>query len=100
MSDTGALDPQSSWPAGPESHPAHYRKRHCRPGAILLGVVLAVTLLIGVKATNDNAINSYREAGEALGQQASLLSPPRPAGPASMKRSIFNCAKAASRHCR
>lgn len=59
-------------------------------------MVLAVTLLIGVKATNDNAINSYREAGEALGQQASLFITPRPAGPASMKRSIFSYAKAAS----
>lgn len=52
---------------------AHYRQAPLQAGAILLGIVLAVTLLIGVKATNDNAINSYQHAGEALAQQASLF---------------------------
>jgi len=52
---------------------AHYRQAPLQAGAILLGVVLAVTLLIGVKATNDNAIHSYQHAGEALAQQASLF---------------------------
>ncbi|WP_417763360.1 FtsX-like permease family protein [Shewanella sp.] len=52
---------------------AHYRHAPLQAGAILLGVILAVTLLVGVKATNDNAINSYQHAGEALGQQASAL---------------------------
>ncbi|MFQ6370838.1 FtsX-like permease family protein [Shewanella sp. YIC-542] len=52
---------------------AHYRHAPLQAGAILLGIVLAVTLLIGVKATNDNAINSYQHAGEALARQASLL---------------------------
>lgn len=52
---------------------AHYRHAPLQAGAILLGIILAVTLLVGVKATNDNAINSYQHAGEALGQQASAL---------------------------
>ncbi|MDF0533985.1 ABC transporter permease [Shewanella sp. A32] len=52
---------------------AHYRQAPLQAGAILLGVVLAVTLLIGVKATNDNAIHSYQDAGEALAQQAALF---------------------------
>ncbi len=100
MSDTGALTTiKLAWQALKVTL-AHYRKAPLQAGAILLGVVLAVTLLIGVKATNDNAINSYREAGEAWDNRPACLSPPRPAGPASMKHSIFNCAKAASRHCR
>ncbi|QSX32934.1 FtsX-like permease family protein [Shewanella avicenniae] len=52
---------------------AHYRKAPLQAGAILLGVILAVTLLVGVKATNDNAVHSYQDAGEALGAQASLF---------------------------
>ncbi|MGL5470471.1 MAG: hypothetical protein ACRDCT_20175, partial [Shewanella sp.] len=45
---------------------AHYRHAPLQAGAILLGIALAVTLLIGVKATNDNAIRSYSEATELL----------------------------------
>ena len=67
---------------------AHYRKAPLQAGAILLGIVLAVTLLIGVKATNDNAINSYREAGEALGQQASLFITPKARG-ASLDEALY-----------
>ncbi|KFZ39128.1 hypothetical protein HR45_01650 [Shewanella mangrovi] len=52
---------------------AHYRQAPLQAGAILLGIILAVTLLVGVKATNDNAIHSYQDAGEALGAQASLF---------------------------
>ncbi|MBO2634180.1 FtsX-like permease family protein [Shewanella algae] len=80
MSDTGALTTiKLAWQALKVTL-AHYRKAPLQAGAILLGIVLAVTLLIGVKATNDNAINSYREAGEALGQQASLFITPKARG--------------------
>ncbi|WP_412502425.1 FtsX-like permease family protein [Shewanella chilikensis] len=80
MNDTGALTTiKLAWQALNVTL-SHYRKAPLQAGAILLGVVLAVTLLIGVKATNDNAINSYREAGEALGQQASLFITPKARG--------------------
>lgn len=80
MNDTGALTTiKLAWQALKVTL-AHYRKAPLQAGAILLGIVLAVTLLIGVKATNDNAINSYREAGEALGQQASLFITPKARG--------------------
>lgn len=52
---------------------AHYRHAPLQAGAILLGLALAVTLLIGVKATNDNAISSYSEATELLSQRADVL---------------------------
>lgn len=56
---------------------AHYRHAPLQAGAILLGIALAVTLLIGVKATNDNAIRSYSDATELLNQRAdALLTPP------------------------
>lgn len=80
MNDTGALTTiKLAWQALKVTL-SHYRKAPLQAGAILLGIVLAVTLLIGVKATNDNAINSYREAGEALGQQASLFITPKARG--------------------
>lgn len=50
---------------------AHYRHKPLQAGAILLGIILAVTLLTGVKATNENAINSYSQASELLSRQAS-----------------------------
>ncbi|WP_417764489.1 ABC transporter permease [Shewanella chilikensis] len=88
MSDTGALTTiKLAWQALKVTL-AHYRKAPLQAGAILLGVVLAVTLLIGVKATNDNAINSYREAGEALGQQASLFITPKARG-ASLDEALY-----------
>ncbi|MGX7653565.1 FtsX-like permease family protein [Shewanella putrefaciens] len=52
---------------------AHYRHAPLQAGATLLGIALAVTLLIGVKATNDNAIRSYSEATELLSQRADVL---------------------------
>ncbi|MCM2530794.1 ABC transporter permease [Shewanella algae] len=88
MNDTGALTTiKLAWQALKVTL-AHYRKAPLQAGAILLGVVLAVTLLIGVKATNDNAINSYREAGEALGQQASLFITPKARG-ASLDEALY-----------
>lgn len=88
MSDTGALTTiKLAWQALKVTL-AHYRKAPLQAGAILLGIVLAVTLLIGVKATNDNAINSYREAGEALGQQASLFITPKARG-ASLDEALY-----------
>ncbi|WP_345873120.1 ABC transporter permease [Shewanella algae] len=88
MNDTGALTTiKLAWQALKVTL-AHYRKAPLQAGAILLGVVLAVTLLIGVKATNDNAINSYRETGEALGQQASLFITPKARG-ASLDEALY-----------
>ncbi|GGZ18440.1 putative ABC transport system permease protein [Shewanella chilikensis] len=88
MNDTGALTTiKLAWQALKVTL-SHYRKAPLQAGAILLGVVLAVTLLIGVKATNDNAINSYREAGEALGQQASLFITPKARG-ASLDEALY-----------
>ncbi|MBR9729205.1 FtsX-like permease family protein [Shewanella intestini] len=49
----------------------HYRHSPVQASAILVGIALAVTLLIGVKATNENAINSYSQATELLSQRAS-----------------------------
>ncbi|QBF82572.1 FtsX-like permease family protein [Shewanella maritima] len=49
----------------------HYRHSPVQASAILVGIALAVTLLIGVKATNENAISSYSEATELLSQRAS-----------------------------
>ncbi|WP_412500890.1 ABC transporter permease [Shewanella chilikensis] len=88
MNDTGALTTiKLAWQALKVTL-SHYRKAPLQAGAILLGIVLAVTLLIGVKATNDNAINSYREAGEALGQQASLFITPKARG-ASLDEALY-----------
>ncbi|NMH65000.1 FtsX-like permease family protein [Shewanella sp. SHSM-M6] len=49
---------------------AHYRQVPLQAGAILLGLVLAVSLLTGVRAINDNAIRSYAEATELLSRRA------------------------------
>lgn len=54
----------------------HYLKSPLQAGAILVGLILAVTLLIGVRATNENAIRSYSEATELLSQRAQLLLTP------------------------
>ncbi|MGS0682965.1 FtsX-like permease family protein [Shewanella sp. 125m-7] len=50
----------------------HYLKSPLQAGAILLGIILAITLLIGVRATNENAVRSYSEATELLSQRAQL----------------------------
>lgn len=56
--------------------------------AILLGIALAVTLLIGVKATNDNAVHSYSEATELLSQRADVLLTP-PLGQNTLDESVY-----------
>ncbi|SQH78308.1 conserved membrane protein of unknown function [Shewanella benthica] len=48
----------------------HYRQAPLQAGAISIGIILAVTLLIGVRTTNENAIQSYSSATELLSQQA------------------------------
>ncbi|MCG9745222.1 ABC transporter permease [Shewanella sp. Isolate8] len=60
---------------------AHYRKAPLQAGAILIGIVLAVTLLTGVRATNESAIESYGQASELLSGQASHLITPLPGKP-------------------
>ncbi|ACJ31097.1 Conserved hypothetical protein [Shewanella piezotolerans WP3] len=54
----------------------HYLKAPLQAGAILLGFILAVMLLIGVRATNDNAVRSYSQATELLSQRAQLILAP------------------------
>ncbi len=49
---------------------AHYRQSPLQAGAILIGIILAVTLLTGVRATNESAIASYSDVTELLSQQA------------------------------
>ncbi|WCE31776.1 ABC transporter permease [Vibrio sp. SCSIO 43137] len=49
---------------------AHYRQAPLQAGAILLGIVLAVTLLTGVRAVNENAKNSYNVTSEQFNQLA------------------------------
>ncbi len=49
---------------------AHYRQAPLQAGAISIGIILAVMLLTGVRATNENAIQSYSSATELLSQQA------------------------------
>ncbi|MBB1475721.1 ABC transporter permease [Shewanella sp. SG41-3] len=51
---------------------SHYRHAPLQASAILLGIMLAVTLLIGVNATNENAKQSYGNVSELLSQQARL----------------------------
>tara|TARA_R110002126_G_scaffold52958_2_gene143631 strand:- start:65 stop:2644 length:2580 start_codon:yes stop_codon:yes gene_type:complete len=51
---------------------SHYRHAPLQASAILLGIMLAVTLLIGVYATNENAKQSYGNVSELLSQQACL----------------------------
>lgn len=67
---------------------AHYRHAPLQAGAILLGIALAVTLLIGVKATNDNAIRSYSEATELLSQRADVLLS-APVGQDNLDESVY-----------
>ncbi|QFU21326.1 ABC transporter permease [Shewanella eurypsychrophilus] len=56
---------------------AHYRQAPLQAGAIGIGIILAVTLLTGVRATNENAIQSYSSATELLSQQARwTITPP------------------------
>ncbi|MGE6648443.1 FtsX-like permease family protein [Shewanella colwelliana] len=55
---------------------AHYRQSPLQAGAIIVGIILAVTLLTGVRATNENAINSYSSTTELLSQQAKWLITP------------------------
>ncbi|QYJ93196.1 ABC transporter permease [Shewanella spartinae] len=62
---------------------AHYKKAPLQAGAILIGIVLAVTLLTGVRATNESAIDSYAQASELLSGQASNLVTPLPGKPLS-----------------
>ncbi|MGI2258842.1 FtsX-like permease family protein [Shewanella sp. GXUN23E] len=60
---------------------AHYRHKPLQAGAILLGIVLAVTLLNGVKSTNENAVRSYADATELLSRQANgYIVPPGTTG--------------------
>ncbi|QIR13606.1 ABC transporter permease [Shewanella aestuarii] len=51
----------------------HYRHAPIQASAILLGIILAVTLLIGVKATNENAKQSYGQTNELLSQRANFF---------------------------
>ena len=51
---------------------SHYRHAPLQASAILLGIMLAVTLLIGVYATNENAKQSYGNVSELMSQQARL----------------------------
>lgn len=67
---------------------AHYHHSPLQAGAILLGIALAVTLLIGVKATNDNAIRSYSEATELLSQRADALLTPA-TGQATLDEAVY-----------
>ncbi|EGM71459.1 ABC transporter permease [Shewanella sp. HN-41] len=67
---------------------AHYRHAPLQAGATLLGIALAVTLLIGVKATNDNAIRSYSEATELLSQRADVLLT-APLGQENLDESVY-----------
>ncbi|ABZ75293.1 protein of unknown function DUF214 [Shewanella halifaxensis HAW-EB4] len=66
----------------------HYLKSPLQAGAILLGIILAVTLLIGVRATNENAVRSYSEATELLSQRAQLLLTPL-SGNKSIEESVY-----------
>ncbi|QLE84196.1 FtsX-like permease family protein [Shewanella sp. Scap07] len=56
---------------------AHYRQSPLQASAILVGIILAVTLLTGVRATNENAIASYASVTELLSQQASYTISPK-----------------------
>lgn len=49
---------------------AHYRQAPLQAAAISIGIILAVMLLTGVRATNENAIQSYSSATELLSLQA------------------------------
>ncbi|MCE9679298.1 ABC transporter permease [Shewanella sp. AS1] len=56
---------------------AHYTQAPLQAGAILLGIILAVTLLTGVRATNESAIKSYSHNNELLGSQIHWLITPK-----------------------
>ncbi|MDB1124195.1 ABC transporter permease [Vibrio algarum] len=56
---------------------AHYRKSPLQAGAIIIGIILAVTLLTGVRAINENAKRSYSVASEQLSQQANWFITPK-----------------------
>lgn len=66
----------------------HYLTSPLQAGAILVGIILAVTLLIGVRATNENAVRSYSEATELLSQRAQLILTPI-SGKESIDESIY-----------
>ncbi|WOT05616.1 ABC transporter permease [Shewanella youngdeokensis] len=66
----------------------HYLKAPLQAGAILLGFILAVMLLIGVRATNENAVRSYSQATELLSQRAQLILTPL-AGKKSLPDSVY-----------
>ncbi|MCL1107987.1 ABC transporter permease [Shewanella schlegeliana] len=66
----------------------HYLKSPLQAGGILVGIILAVTLLIGVRATNENAVRSYSEATELLSQRAQLLLTPL-SGSKSLDESVY-----------
>lgn len=54
----------------------HYLNAPLQAGAILLGFILAVMLLVGVRATNENAVRSYSQATELLSQRAQVVLAP------------------------
>lgn len=66
----------------------HYLKAPLQAGAILLGFILAVMLLIGVRATNENAVRSYSQATELLSQRAQLILAPS-AGQKGVPESVY-----------
>ncbi|QSX37876.1 FtsX-like permease family protein [Shewanella sedimentimangrovi] len=66
----------------------HYRRSPLQAGAILLGIALAVCLLVGVKAINDNALRSYREATEPLSGRAGALLLPA-AGATTLDETLY-----------
>ncbi|MBV7314100.1 ABC transporter permease [Shewanella sp. NIFS-20-20] len=67
---------------------AHYRHKPLQAGAILLGIILAVTLLTGVKSTNENAVRSYSDATELLSRQATAYILP-PSGTGSLDQAQY-----------
>ncbi len=73
---------------------AHYRQAPLQAGAIGIGIILAVTLLTGVRATNENAIQSYSSATELLSQQAKWVVTP-PMGSKHLNESLYFTLRAA-----
>jgi putative ABC transport system permease protein len=67
---------------------AYYRRAPLQAGAILVGITLAITLLTGVRAINENARHSYSEVGEQLSLQADWLVTP-PAGQKTLDESVY-----------
>lgn len=66
----------------------HYLKAPLQAGAILLGFILAVMLLVGVRATNENAVRSYSQATELLSQRAQVILAPI-AGQKMLPESVY-----------